>query len=188
MKLNFPVLFFVVSLILPAACAAEKSIDQPQFQPPQTEAEKALDAILTRAKTDYDMTFYALNEPHYDPLLGSPHARLVPPEDKGYSRLFTKPLVNAWRELEKSLVQQSCGGKYIGGELCGLDYNPILCTQDDSDTFHYHTVNSDKNMAIIEYSPPETEYLLATYRMIKDQQGWKIDGVACRDSDKFNMK
>jgi hypothetical protein len=188
MKTRFLIFFLAVLLTLPLAYAGKKSADKPQFHPPQTEAERALDKILTRAKTDSDMTFYALGEPHYDPPLGSSHARLVPPEDRGYSNLFTEALVKAWREKEKSLVQQSCGGQYIAGELCGLDYDPIFCAQDYTDSFHYYTVDSGKNAAVIEYSFPDTGYLLATYGMIKDQQGWKIDRVTCRDGDKFNVK
>ena len=107
--------------------------------------------------------------------------RLFPP--------FTKKFVQAVTKAESDQVKQTCGGKYTG-DLCGLDFDPILCAQDFSASgYLYRTMEDDGRKAIVlaigvDFIP---EAVKTSYRFIKDGKQWKLDGAACGGGGEFNM-
>ncbi len=98
-----------------------------------------------------------------------------------YRPMLTAPLVAAMQAEEKRLVKQDCGGKYLEGELCGMDYSPITCAQDTVAPYTYSTVVQHDRDAII--AGPA-----ATYRMIQTGRGWQLDGVKCNEGTAFNFR
>jgi len=84
--------------------------------------------------------------------------------------------------MEKETVKKNCKGKYIKGELCGTDYNPLNCAQDDSELpYLYNTISSGDGKALITYKWQDggTEGSLATFEMLQEGTDWKIDAVKC---------
>jgi TPR repeat protein len=148
------------------------------FHTARSPAEKSLDEIISRTIKDNNIFEYVLGRPWYDAK-----------KDSGYSRLFTKKLVGAITKQESDLVKETCGGKY-GDDICGIDYNPITCAQDYSDSgYLYRTVEDDGYKAIIlspgvVYASNEAK---TTYRLIKVGDDWKLDGVVCGGGGEFNM-
>ncbi len=85
------------------------------------------------------------------------------------------------------LVNQDCDGEYIDGDMCGINYNPLTCAQDYYDEgYIYKTLSSDDKTAIIAYRWPYLPEVVATYRLILQNKRWVVDGVACKNSAKFN--
>ncbi|MBI4383274.1 MAG: sel1 repeat family protein [Nitrospinae bacterium] len=144
----------------------------------RTPAEKALDHILRRVEKDGNITQYVLGTPYYDA-----------EKDTGYARLFTKTFLRAAAKKEADAVKRSCDGKYTG-EICGLDFNPITCAQDYSESGYLHrTMEDDGSKAIIsslgvDFEPSEVK---TSYRLIKVGENWKLDGVHCGGGGEFNM-
>jgi hypothetical protein len=181
MKTRSLILFVVLLLALPTAWAAEIPAGEPPFHPPQTAAEKALDGIFRLDTTDENLLPFAIGEPWYDPA-----------KDTGYARHFTNPLLKAWRKAQAKLAQADCGGKYEDGQLCGFEFDPIICGQDYPDVFLYRTTKSSKQETIITYTWSQSveegiEIDGPLYRLTKDKGDWKLDGIDCGTGGKFNM-
>jgi hypothetical protein len=178
-RLSFYRLLFLSSAILSAICSRPAFAEDSKFHPPQTEAEIALDKIFDLEDKDSNMLFFALAMPYYHP-----------PKDTGYAQLFTKALLKAWRKKEADLVRENCGGKYREGEICGLDFDPITCAQDRPDKFVFRTIKSGKESVSIIAAWPQSvndERYFKYYKLVKEEDVWKLDGVYCRESDNFNM-
>ncbi len=165
------VLAFAAGLALTWPAAAEN------IHPPKTTIERALDAILKHADQDPDQL---------DNLFDGRGQRPFRPA-VDYSKVLTAPLMAAMSAKEKSLVQSECGGHYRKGELCGLDYSPITCAQDLSDSYLYRTEASGEDRAEITYYWPGEKKPVATYRLVRQAETWKIDGIRCTDGDAFNF-
>jgi len=98
-----------------------------------------------------------------------------------YRPMLTAQLLAAMQAEEKRLVKQDCGGKYLEGELCGMDYSPITCAQDTVAPYTYKTLAQTDRATTI--AGPG-----ATYRMIQVGSGWQLDGVKCETGTAFNFK
>jgi hypothetical protein len=194
----FP-LFLLALFIASPVFAAEKSADKPQFHPPQTEAEKALDHILQLDHADTQLAEFAVKDPGYDRSKTS-----------AFSHLFTQPLLGAWEKGEKDSVSRECGGKYKDGWICGMDINPISCSTSDDDwpdehrSYLYRAIKRNTSEVILTYKVvisytasdarritqmlPDSKRDRFFYRMVKDKDRWKLDGVVCDNYYHFNMK
>lgn len=176
-----PISFCLIVLALLTAPSWRTPLaDDSKFHPTQTEAEKALDRILGLAVKDANLLYFALGRPWYDPA-----------KDIGYARLFSKALLNAWRKREAVLARENCGERYREEDGCGLDYNPIVCGQDWPDSFLFRTIKSgNANATIIAVGEGEKVVVrnLRSYRLVKRNGGWKLDGVDCgEEHNSFNM-
>ncbi|MHC1710730.1 MAG: DUF3828 domain-containing protein [Solidesulfovibrio sp.] len=142
------------------------------FHVATSDAEKALDHVLVLSGKHNNLLEFVLHTPAYKPKA-----------DKGYARYFTARLLTDMAAMEKKAVQKNCKGKYIKGELCGTDYNPLNCAQDDSELpYLYDTTSSAEGKAVITYKWQDggTEEPLATFEMLQEGGEWKIDAVQCR--------
>ncbi len=95
------------------------------------------------------------------------------------------------RARKQKSIQENCGGNKRTEDLCGLDYNPVLCGQDDNDgRFVYKTLYSDDGMALIvmRWDVPSESAWVATYVVRKLKGLWQLDGIACHGLDTFNME
>jgi hypothetical protein len=153
----------IVALAAPSAAATAG------YQPPKSAAEIALDRILKAADAD---EFQLDNLLHRYPV--------VPKKRVDYRGLLTVPLIDAMQAEEKKLVAKDCGGKYLEGEICGMDYSPITCAQHGV-TYAYKTVARHAHDAVV--AGPA-----ATYRMIQVGSGWQLDGVKCNEGGAFNFR
>ncbi|QJE73323.1 hypothetical protein HHL28_09660 [Aerophototrophica crusticola] len=145
---------------LPAAAEAP--------HPAATPMEKALHTLLTGFSRD---------ERSVEVLLGRPDSKGKLPDS------LTPALVQAMRAAERETVMRDCGGKYLEGMICGLEYHPVLCGQDAPAKFLYRTVGPDR----VEMFWPGQPKPAATYRMAEAGGAWKLDGVACTEADSFNL-
>jgi hypothetical protein len=134
-----------------------------------SDAETTLDAILRLSDKDDNMLNFVLHTPDYKPKA-----------DKGYAKHFTQRLLHDMAEMEKRELKSKCGGKYLKGELCGTEYNPLTCAQDASDSgYLYRTDSSVDSKAIISYAWPGEKKRLAVFEMIRENGRWKLDSVTC---------
>ncbi|HTK79356.1 MAG TPA: hypothetical protein VL286_02855 [Rhizomicrobium sp.] len=140
------------------------------FHPPKSAAELALDKILKLADRDDDLLDNLL---HRYPVAKA--------KQVDYRPMLTAQLLAAMQAEEKRLVKQDCGGKYLEGELCGMDYSPITCAQDTVAPYTYKTLAQTDRATTI--AGPG-----ATYRMIQVGSGWQLDGVKCETGTAFNFK
>lgn len=171
MAYRVPRLLLLLTLLLPLPAFAAG------FHPPASEAERALDATIKRAQTDAAMKGYLLRAPATYGVLGDE-----------YGKLYTKGLMNAWSETEANLVYQQCGGDYQTGRHCGIEYNPVTCTNFNYENYVYRTdADADPNAAVIAYRLPEGIQIIATYYLVKRDGAWKLDAVDCVVGDKFNL-
>ncbi len=143
------------------------------FHPAKTPAEIALDGILHRADADRQQLANLLHRPGADGHVD-------------YTRMLTPALIAAMAKAEKDLVRKDCGGKYLKGELCGLDSSPLTCAQDTSPSYIYHTILELPGRTVIEYAWPGGKVAEATYTVVEDKNGWKIDGVSCAHGAQFH--
>jgi hypothetical protein len=134
--------------------------------------------LLDRAGHDDSMVFYIVRAPFRDRR-----------NDVNYRGLFTKLLETDWGAAEADEVRKNCGGRYINGEICGLDFDPLVCGQDISETgYLYHVDCLDEVSATITVRWPWIEKPNATYRLLKQGEKWILDGVTCLpDGPAFNM-
>jgi hypothetical protein len=149
------------------------------FHEPQTEAEKLLDYLISLDESGGNFYHFILGTPEYDPA-----------QDPGYARFFSPALLKAFRKKEASLVKKNCDGKYIDGDICGLDYTPIICGQGWPDAYIYRTIKPTRDSAIVITSwQPHADSLHSypAYRFIRVKDHWKLDGVACGKDEQFNM-
>jgi len=156
------------------------------FRPAITTPEHTLNKFLRMAETDNDLFAYILNKPFRNLKLDSYY--------KGLG-LFSGSLMKAWASAEAKRVSRDCGGRYIAGELCGLGFHPLTCTQDfPVEGYLFKTEQHNINKANISYIWPQEESAkqppIATYRMIKKSGRWLLDGVYCHDLENahFNSK
>ncbi len=158
------------------AMAKPESEVSMNFHRAKTDPERALDAILSRDKDDVNVFEYLTR-----------HTPGIKTTD--YANMFTAAYKQAVTDMEAQQVQENCGGKYIQGELCGIDFSPVTCAQDVTDTFYlYRTEQISKREAIIAYAWPKSLHASATYRLLKKNGRWKLDGVMCAGGAKFNME
>ncbi len=108
--------------------------------------------------------------------------------ERRYAPYFSKKLQAAWALAEKEAVEKECGGQYIKGDICGLDFSPLSCAQDHSTIgYTYRTLRAGATSAEIEMSWAErSDELTATYWMIRRNGRWIMDGVLCRWGEKFH--
>jgi hypothetical protein len=162
---------------------ASPAIAAAVFHAPVTEQEKALDVIVMQAshdvKRDETPMHMEISEKTWH---NSAKIR------NEYSHLFTRKLMDAIHAAETRQVQENCGGHYRQGDLCGLGYNPLLCAQDVSDQYLYATEKESGREAVIRSKWPN-EHDFMTYKLIKEGNEWKVDGIDCASlGTQFNMK
>jgi hypothetical protein len=136
---------------------------------PRTPAEMALDKVLKTADRDEMILDNIL---HRFPVAAAKRI--------DYRPWLTAKLIASLQAEEKKLVAQDCGGKYREGDICGIDYNPLTCAQDNVQPLSYKTVRQDADAAVIAVTG-------ATYRMAHTSAGWQLDGVKCAGEVKFNF-
>jgi hypothetical protein len=130
---------WLVAAVIPIAFAAAQSAAEEPFHAARSPPEKALVEILLLSDRDDNLFDFVLKRPGYDAK-----------KDKGYARLFTKGPLAAWAGAEARAVESDCQGKYIEGEICGIDYSPITCGNAISDTgYRFRTVKADEREAIL---------------------------------------
>lgn len=154
----------IVALAGPASAGARAG-----FHPPKSPAEVALDKVVKLADRDDDLLDNLL---HRYPVAKA--------KQVDYRPMLTAQLIAAMQAEERRLVKQDCGGKYLEGELCGMDYSPITCAQDTVAPYTYKTLAQTDRAATI--AGPG-----ATYRMVQIGGGWQLDGVKC-EGIAFNFK
>jgi hypothetical protein len=143
-------------------------------------AEKTLDDIVHRAETDKSVADFVFKRPGYDAA-----------KTADYARFFSKNLLAAWAEAEQDVLQQNCQGHYIQGQICGIDTNPVTCRPDAGAAAHlYQTKEEHRDNVLISYQwkdqDGQTDETL--YRLVKDGEIWKLDGIDCGDGMVFNME
>lgn len=151
------------------------------FHAPASEPEKALAALLkwethlTGSQSD-DNFFY---------LTGRPGQPVKQPAI--FATKYTDALVQAVRAAEKKMVQQECGGTYSDGEICGLDFDPVACAQDElGKGLQYATLAADDRSAKIALRLAGSKDIHALYAVKKEEKGWRLDGVSCGEgTDEF---
>jgi hypothetical protein len=109
--------------------------------------------------------------------------------DKNYSKFVTEKLLKAVGEREKNLVAENCGGNYAAGEICGHDFIPLTCSQDEDDTglYLFRTIESNSRVAIVRFRWPGIAHDVGEYRMVLGNGHWLVDGVKCFSGVKYNM-
>jgi hypothetical protein len=173
-----PVVAALLALPLTAALAQATRPELP-FHPPETEVERALDAILHRADSDTHLLSNLL-----DGRGGRGFRRTL-----DYAPLLTPALVAAIARAERALLRQNCGGRYRPGEICGLDFGPLTCAQDSNEVYLYRTQVTRPDEAIVAYRWPEGgRAAVATYRLLRRGGAWRIDGIRCGEGmPSFNL-
>ena len=137
--------------------------------PAATEAEKALDKLLRLSEKRYGLVAAVLSRPGG----GKGDAALA-------GELTTVRLRRDLAELERKAVRDNCKGRYVPGEICGLDYNPLTCAQDESDApYSYRTTAGAADQADIAYSWPGAAAPSASFVMVREAGAWKLDAVKC---------
>uniref|UniRef100_I2Q134 DUF3828 domain-containing protein n=1 Tax=Desulfovibrio sp. U5L TaxID=596152 RepID=I2Q134_9BACT len=166
---RLPSLLWLVLVLLIAAAPAHPA-GNAGYHVAASEAEKALDKVLHLSGKDPNLLEFVLRTPSYKPKA-----------DKGYARFFTKRLLDDMAAQEKAAVQENCNGRYVAGELCGLDYNPLTCAQDEpAGAYRYKTESSAEEKAVVAYKWPEEKDKAATFEMVEEGGMWKVDRVTCR--------
>jgi hypothetical protein len=187
MTMRFLVVLVAIALVSPTAHAEDKTTGEPPFHPPQTEAETVFDQMLHKNIGDLNLLRYILQTPELKTLYEE-EKRAVREYDPRtaeaeYGIFFTPALRKVLAQAEKEAVNQNCGGKYVAGKKCGLNYDPIVCAQHSyffRGPFVYKTHESDNNEAIISYTAADkSRGVSGPHRMVKDQNVWKLDGVNC---------
>ncbi len=167
---NFRLGLFVMVLafIMPGLACAETP------RPTPTAAEQRLDQILAADREESgqhaSLFFFMVGRPQADPALSA-----------YYHSFFTEALLDAWHRAEARSVKQQCNGRYLSGEICGLDYDPLSCSQEMPDSYVYRTQMQTATSAMIEAGASQAASPAATYHLIKSGPLWKIDGVDCGD-------
>ncbi|TAN61306.1 MAG: hypothetical protein EPN20_12625 [Magnetospirillum sp.] len=155
------------------------SVPPPQkdFHQAASDAELALDRIIRLSDHDDGLFLFITKRPDRDKN-----------RDTEYPDLFSKNLMKSVADVERRLVKKTCGGVY-DGEICGLDFNPVTCAQDYSeDGYVYRTEDTGHGAAVVSLKWPRLSGVVATYRMIRSDNHWIMDGVECGPNTKFNMK
>lgn len=167
--------FAICAAMAGYACAGESARDG--FHPPETEAERAIAKILELNSSET----YSTSLDYY--LIGYRHS----PNDAYYATLITKSLRDAVIKAEQAELDENCGGKFIDGELCGMDINPVNCSNDMLDAYFYRTERQTDDEAIVSYKwPGELNDSAATYRLRKIAGHWMLDAISCTGYISFN--
>ena len=177
-KISRPLLLVAAALVSIAFVAAQSAAEEP-FHAARSAQEKALNEILLLSDRDDNLFDFVLKRPWYDAK-----------KDKGYARLFSKGLLAAWAGAEARAVERDCQGKYIDGEICGLDYSPITCGNATSDKgYRFRTMKADEREATVfsRWTGQEAKADGPQYQLVKEGGGWRLDGVDCGNGAKFNM-
>lgn len=164
----------VCVLFVAAACWAGGAVAAKQdgstaWHRPQTAAEKTLAKLLRLSETDQNLVEFVLHTPFYKPQA-----------DKGYGRYFTKRLLTGMAAMERETVRANCRGKYLEGELCGTEYNPLTCAQDEMAGYLFRTLSQDDGQAVIDYRWPTEKRSMGRYELLRKAGQWKLDRVTCR--------
>jgi hypothetical protein len=184
MKMRFsrpsaPSVALASCLALAFAAGPAQSGSQEPFDAARSAPEKALNEIFHHSDNDDNLSEFVLKRPWYDAK-----------KDKGYATLFTPNLLAAWASAEAQLVQHDCQGKYLDGEICGIDYSPITCGNATSDKgYRFRTKEADDRKAILSsrWAGEQARADGPQYRMAKEGGSWRLDGVDCGNGAKFNM-
>ncbi len=123
-------------------------------------------------------------------LLDIPHRDFK--KDSDYGKLFTPALRKAASEAEAEMVKETCGGVYEEGELCGLDFDPIICAQDIPEYYLYRVeqLGADKAVVTLGFAQSmkdQDPYPAATYSVVRQGKGWIIDGILCQGWSGYNF-
>lgn len=166
-----------IGMTLPVS-AQSSQLSQGTFHPAKHSAEKWLAWLLKRAERDDSMIFYVVGAPFRDRR-----------KDANYRGLFSTGLEADWAAAEAGEVRKNCGGQYMNGEICGLDFDPLVCGQDVSEKGYLFRIDDmAENSAIITMRWPWIEQPVATYRLLKQGKRWRLDGVTCLpNGPTFNM-
>ena len=185
MKNNRPFCAFLFLLSFTTMAYAEPP-QQPHdnsfgFHRAQMPIEQSLDAILTQA---------AASETLFCAIL--PKRCTPSPADLVHVTVYSARLLSSIRKTEQKLLNRECNGIYRDHELCGIDYDPILCGQENSrNGYLYKIPHEDAGTAEIlsiwADSPIDPSHP-TRYFLIKEKGVWKLDGVDCELGQQFNIK
>ena len=169
-----PAIGLGLALALPTPLLADNAAG---FHRAATATEKALDGVVTLAERDIDLVRYALAFPAVGKI-----------KDKGYSAVVSQALFKAIGEAEKKQVAKICGGVDRSDMVCGMDFNPITCSQESpGKPYLYKTVTTAPDRIVIDRRWPEGGADTSRYRLVLQGGRWLVDGIRCGDGTKFNM-
>jgi hypothetical protein len=181
------------SLVLIASTAALFTTLPSRYHLPNSAVESALDSFL-RISSAVDDKSLALR----DYITKAPDAKHT--HDKEFDKQISRELRDAVATIEAKEVQKNCNGHYIKGELCGLDIDPITCSQDPPEAYVYRSEIISPNETIIRaraHNNINNESLyerifslredMATYRLVFIDHAWKVDGIRCDGERDFSM-
>jgi hypothetical protein len=155
--------------------SSSSPVDSNEFHIASSDAEIKINSIIRISEIDYDFTEY---------LLKNTGNKI---KSNKFSQLVRKDLVTYLRNKEKKLVKNDCGGKYLEGEICGIDINPITCTQDNSEYPYYYKSVKVKDGYIIHYRWKEFDDIVASYHMVYLNKKWILSGLNCKEYLKYNI-
>ncbi|WP_337997349.1 hypothetical protein [Oleispirillum naphthae] len=159
--------------------ASPKNATSGGFHYPSTSAEQFLDLILTLegGTRNAELGWY---------VEGSPWRNVR--KDAHYARLITPGLREAVSREEARLVKENCGGKYVEGDNCSFDANPITCAQDYSEEgYLFRAEKSGRDEVVLSLRWPGISQIIGTYRLVRAGGVWKLDGIRCDPTMSFNM-
>ena len=176
---------FSIFAILSSHATVVKSENYKQnFHPPQTEAEKALDEILwitsglavtTKHSSENGLPLeYWLD---INRLVELYHGNTKSYITEKHLKIFTKDLNKAYTYDVQFSTSRKCDKACHDYEL-----NKILCAHDFMDNV-YRTTFITKNEAVIQATSAEYKSDTSTYKLKKESDIWKLDGVRCCGSD-----
>jgi len=173
MKLKIFLLFALSVFVLSLA------INNHQYHPPTSPSELVLDSLLAKSR-DIGEESAAL----HDYITKAPDANQE--YDKEFDTLITSQLRNSIARMQIDEVKKNCNGKYIEGELCGLDVDPITCSQDSPVKYVYRSKSISPHEVVIhvraDYNGKED---MASYRLAWRDPVWKVDGIRCGGGSYF---
>jgi hypothetical protein len=153
------------------AAAAWLAAAPAAFKPPATAAERALDQTLRRADDD-----------------DNARMRLVQGRASAFDRLLTPALIADLRRQARALVQAQCGGRYREGQLCGFDYNPLTCAQDNPARRLYRSARAAAAVTLQTRWAGPGDGPISTYRMTRQAEVWRIDAIRCASGETVNWR
>lgn len=103
-----------------------------------------------------------------------------------YNDLFSQKLLNTLARDEKQTVRENCGDEYHPEEVCGLDFNPLTCSNAPYLVTNINALKQGDVFAIYEYV--SNGKIKATYRMHNKNGRWLLDGIECPDGKNYNFK
>jgi|GEM_PF-2786818 len=179
------------TMLLFSAQAA--SANEIEFSAPTTAPEKALHAILQWHTHETGQRSSDL----FDFL--TQRSGRSKASDRHYQSKFTLSLVQAISAADKRLTDKDCEG------VCGLDFDPITCTQDTLPPPHAYLTTSQArangwpanlaasdNLAYVLYRRGrigESYLHRVDYLLEKEGGVWKIAGIYCRaEKPEFEFK